>query len=168
MKVADGYLTVRIRVNMHQDIDNKDELIDSVVKRRFTIYQKWLHDVKKSGIIDKTTESVEIPQKCNVQLISEQEQEFSRQIKEQETSNSHLLKELALFLNKTFNLLLFGTEDRKETVSKSDELTLHKIRLIQVNQIILGFLILVVLFLLFSQYRKQAAPSSVTGLPIPN
>lgn len=164
LKVADGYLSVRIRVNMHQDVDNKDELIDSVIKRRFNIYQKWLHDVKKSGIIDKSAESVEVPQKCNIQLMSELELEFNRQIKDQEMANSHILKEIALFLNKSFNLLIFGTEDRKVLHENAEDVTMYKFKLIQINQIILGALLIVVLILLYSQSKGRTSSSDVTSL----
>lgn len=157
MKLGDGFMSVKIRVNMSKLVDNKEELIDSVATRRFAIYQKWLSDVKKSGVIDKNQEVVEVPQKCGIQLVQDAEQEFINSIGEQEIGKSYGAKEVCLFINSCFNSLVFGTDKQGSTSEKNEELTLYKVRLVQANQLILFVLLLAILMLLFSQYRSRGA-----------
>ena len=148
MKVADGFISVRIRLNASKVVDNKEELLEAASKRRFSLYQKWLFDVKKSGVIDKTADAVEVPQKSSVSLLHDYEHEAFKDLPEQEINHFNLFKEVFRYFNMAFNALVFGTENRRHLPAKPDEVAAMKMRLVQVNQLIMISLLAVIFALL--------------------
>lgn len=150
MKVADGTISVRLRLNASKLVDNRDELLEAAAKRRFAIYQKWLHDVKKTGIIDKAPDAIEVPQKCAKLFNQDSEHEFHKEMKDQEISHFNIFKEIFAYFNTAFNALVFGTEDRKRQTAKPDEVTAMKMKLIQTNQtIMMALLVLIALLMVY-------------------
>lgn len=149
-RFADGTLSVRLRLQASKVVDNKDEMLEAAAKRRFLIYQKWLFDVKKSGIIDKSPEAVEVPTKCCFSVLADDENEFYKEIKDQQISHFNIFKEIFKYFNQAFNALVFGTEDRKRHSAKLEEVTGMKVKLIQINQVIMiGLLATIIILLLF-------------------
>lgn len=62
--VTEGIMQVKLRVKAAKSVQDVKDIMDAAIKRRFALYKTWLTDVKKSGIIDKNTEAIEIPQVC--------------------------------------------------------------------------------------------------------
>lgn len=158
-KVAEGMMSVRIRLKLLQkDFPFYPELFDSIIQRRFSIYQQWLSDVKKSGIIDKNSEGVEVPakplQKASIDPTPTDSEDYFR---DQFTLvDTQPLKLAFRFLREAYSMVVLGNpETRSGSRPKQEEAMLQKVRLIQVGQgILLGLLLLILLIQLFGRSRK--------------
>jgi len=159
MKVADGMMSVRLRLKLLQkDFPFYSELFDSVILRRFSIYQRWLSDVKKSGVIDKNSEGVEVPakplQKASIDPTPADSEDYYR---DQFTLvDTQPLKLVFRFLREAYSMVVLGNADSRSSGRvKQDEVVLQKLRLVQAGQAVLvGLLLLVLLIQLIGRSNK--------------
>ena len=152
-------MSVRLRLKLLQkDFVFQAELFDSIIQRRFAIYQRWLADIKKSGVIDKNSEDVEVPAKPLQKAVidptpADSEDYFRDQFVLVDTQPFKLAFR---FLREAYSVVVLGNpETRSGSRAKQEEVVLQKMRLVQAGQgILLGLLLLVLLVQLFGKSSK--------------
>ena len=132
-KVQDGLMTVRIRIVQYRPLVRYDDILDSAIRRRFGVYQKWLLELKKSGILEKGSD-VDVPTKCFQSRSSDPEHDYEFYFKEQELTRHHLLKDVWMLARRLVTFLINGqTTEQQHSKVMMEESNAKKIRLIEIN-----------------------------------
>lgn len=170
-KVGDGSMSVRIRLVPTRGIIQLEDMVDPTLRRRYQIYEKWLIDVRKSGLIDKQIEGIELPSRCPQLASREHEIDFGYTFKGEDLESNHFLRNLFDLARKTVQIVVYGDVAKDQVAGsgqgkhKTDEQMLHKIRLIQTNQYFMFFVLFaILLYLLFA----RSSTTAITGLACPS
>lgn len=149
VRLAENTLTVRMRIVTNKDIPMINEIFDSIIRRRFLIYQKWLADVKKADLIEKS-EQIEIPIKCFQNSSQSPENDFEYLIeKEEQGDKVSLSKEIVFGVRSLIQMVIFGQGD--DSTESKEAQTDRRLQMVYANQF--GLLALLCICLIIVSFR---------------
>jgi len=149
VRLTENTLTVRMRIVTNKGIPMINEIFDSIIRRRFLIYQKWLADVKKADLIEKS-EQIEIPIKCFQNSAQNPENDFEYLIEKEEQSDKvSLSKEIVLGVRSLIQMAIFGQGD--DSTESKEAKTDRRLQMVYVNQF--GLLALLLFCLIIVSFR---------------
>lgn len=149
VRLSENTLTVRMRIVTNKDIPMVSEIFDSIIRRRFLIYQKWLADVKKADLIEKS-EQIEVPIKCFQNSAQNPENDFEYLIeKDEQTDKVSLSKEIVLGVRSLIQMVIFGQGD--DSTESKEAKTDRRLQMVYANQF--GLLALLCICLIIVSFR---------------